>query len=317
MILLERDKMFARIFTFLICFIMAVGSAFGGTYRNDGATQKTYIDATTGVQKLAAPGTTVESYQQLSDIDSEWTKISDDPYYPLLLDDEIVNMDYEDQYVPVTINLEASKVRVTNLTLVGDGPRWEASHVYHKDEVVINPDVEGVYYQAINLYTGVDTWAAGTAYVLDDKCKAVNVNGFIYEVTAVIGTGVSGATEPVWPTTIGATVADESTAGVDGVTWTCQYYAGTSGTVEPTWPTESADQVVDNFVTWTTMITVNDARLGVYPNSLSNPYHVILEPSTANNDRDVVEIEANKMLSTLYLYCGAPIGCKAKVEVMP
>ena len=317
MILLERDKMFARIFTFLICFLMAVGTAFGGTYRNDGSTQKTYIDATTGVQKLAAPGTTVESYQQLSDIDSEWTKISDDPYYPLLLDDEIVTTTPQNQTASVAIDLSASKVRVTNLTATGGGNPWAASTVYALDDAVLPSSSTGFVYQATYLYTGVDTWASGTAYVLGDKCKAVNINGFIYEVTAVIGTGVSGATEPVWPTTIGATVADESTAGVDGVTWTCQYYAGTSGTVEPTWPTVEGDTVVDNFVTWAAVSNADDARLYLYPNSTSNPFYAVLEPISTDNDRDEMVINANRMLSTLYLHCGSPVGCMAKVEVIP
>jgi hypothetical protein len=76
------------------------------------------------------------------------------------------------------------------------------------------------------------TWTANTVY--NDKLMATNTgvaagagrtsdkwvypltwNGCIYEASSTTGTRLSGAVEPTWPTTIGATVVDNE------VTWTC------------------------------------------------------------------------------------------------
>ena len=58
---------------------------------------------------------------------------------------------------------------------------------------------------------GVGSWAASTAYTAGD---AVDVSGTIYEVVGITGSGLSGASQPTWPTTPGATVTDNE------VTWT-------------------------------------------------------------------------------------------------
>lgn len=55
-------------------------------------------------------------------------------------------------------------------------------------------------------------WAASTAYTLGRIVRPTTGNGFLYRST---GAGSSAASEPTWPTTIGATVVDS------GVTWTC------------------------------------------------------------------------------------------------
>lgn len=61
------------------------------------------------------------------------------------------------------------------------------------------------------------TWAASTAYAANDIRKPTqpNRNGYRYKVTAG-GGGNSGASEPTWPTLIGATVVDNA------LTWTCE-----------------------------------------------------------------------------------------------
>jgi len=54
-------------------------------------------------------------------------------------------------------------------------------------------------------------WVASTAYLIDVIRTPITVNGYRYAVTTA---GTSGASQPAFPTTVGATVAD------GGVTWT-------------------------------------------------------------------------------------------------
>lgn len=55
-------------------------------------------------------------------------------------------------------------------------------------------------------------WTAATAWSVKRTATPAIRNGYAYRVTTA---GTSGASEPVWPTTIGATVSDGT------VTWTC------------------------------------------------------------------------------------------------
>jgi hypothetical protein len=59
-------------------------------------------------------------------------------------------------------------------------------------------------------------WQALHSGALGDFAAPATPNGYRYECT---GAGQTGATEPAWPTTPGATVADGT------VTWTCRKYA--------------------------------------------------------------------------------------------
>lgn len=65
-------------------------------------------------------------------------------------------------------------------------------------------------------------WATGVAHAVGAFRRPTVENGFRYEATAIAGTGTTGATEPVWPTTLGATVVDN--AGPNQVTWTCRSF---------------------------------------------------------------------------------------------
>ena len=58
-------------------------------------------------------------------------------------------------------------------------------------------------------------WQASTAYVADALARTTAKNGYKYKVQSITGGGVSGASEPTWPTTIGNTVVDNQ------VTWVC------------------------------------------------------------------------------------------------
>lgn len=55
-------------------------------------------------------------------------------------------------------------------------------------------------------------WAASTAQLVGAIVRPTTGNGFVYRAQAA---GTTAASEPTWPTTIGATVTDS------GVTWTC------------------------------------------------------------------------------------------------
>lgn len=69
--------------------------------------------------------------------------------------------------------------------------------------------------QPATYYEAVDpaAWIASTAYALGDAARPTTRNSFAYEVTTA---GTSAATEPTWPTTAAATVADNT------ATWTCR-----------------------------------------------------------------------------------------------
>lgn len=57
-----------------------------------------------------------------------------------------------------------------------------------------------------------ETWQASKAYILNHAVIPTIYNGYAYVVTTA---GTSGATEPVWPTTLGNTVSDGS------IVWKC------------------------------------------------------------------------------------------------
>ncbi|MCX6224405.1 MAG: prepilin-type N-terminal cleavage/methylation domain-containing protein [Bacteroidia bacterium] len=149
-------------------------------------------------------------------------------------------------------------------------------------------------------------WQASTPYrigaiVTPKTIPAAPNGGHYYKCTAKSGTGTSGATEPSWPTTTGATVIDNS--GPNQLTWTesgntaisiwqasnayavgaivvpinnnGHYYkctvkagTGTSGATEPSWPTATPGAtVIDNSgtnqLTWTEVGTILDRNTGL------------------------------------------------------
>lgn len=70
--------------------------------------------------------------------------------------------------------------------------------------------------------TTYDEWAVNAAYAVGDKVVPTVRNGHVYEVT--VSDGAAGLTEPVWPTTAGATVTlDGVTYAEAGAEWTGTY----------------------------------------------------------------------------------------------
>lgn len=96
-------------------------------------------------------------------------------------------------------------------------------------------------YKVTDVSVGVAAWVATTAQALGSFRRPTVANGFRYECTTA---GNTGATQPAWPTTNGATVVDGT------VTWTCRNYNSTAA-AEPAWPTVSGNTINDGGVTWT------------------------------------------------------------------
>lgn len=78
-----------------------------------------------------------------------------------------------------------------------------------KVQAISNPGVDPI---TVSPVSSVSAWAASTAYSLGAVRTPTTPNGYVYTVTTA---GTSAASQPTWPTTIGATVTD------GGVTWTC------------------------------------------------------------------------------------------------
>jgi len=118
----------------------------------------------------------------------------------------------------------------------------------------------------------VKSWAADTKYKVGAKIQ--DPNGNRDSVSAVVGDSTSGSTEPVWPTTVGATVVDNNVTWTNfGHPWKAnhKYSRGTqlkdpngniqqvtalmgdstSGATEPVWSTTFLGNTPDNNVTWT------------------------------------------------------------------
>jgi hypothetical protein len=96
------------------------------------------------------------------------------------------------------------------------------THAYWSD--VVANEVTGTGYTANGqllssctiTYTAANswatTWAASTAYALNDVVRPTAGNGFLYRAKAA---GTSSGAQPTWPTTVGGEVTD------GGVTWEC------------------------------------------------------------------------------------------------
>jgi hypothetical protein len=76
-----------------------------------------------------------------------------------------------------------------------------------------------------------ETWAASTAYGINERVVPQPRNGYVYKVTT---SGTSGLTQPTFPAAIGQTVTD------GGVTWTCEAEAGWVPSYDSYWLNKSA-----------------------------------------------------------------------------
>jgi hypothetical protein len=73
-----------------------------------------------------------------------------------------------------------------------------------------DPDVANLAVEITNI---TPLWTAATAFIVNDRVRTTAKNGYQYRVQSIAGAGLTGGSEPVWPTTIGNTVVDNQ------VTW--------------------------------------------------------------------------------------------------
>jgi hypothetical protein len=104
------------------------------------------------------------------------------------------------------------------------------------------------------------TWAVATAYARGDFVRPTVNNGYCYQVTSAAGTS-HAATEPTWPTTVGATVTD------NGITWTCR--------LRSIWVASAARVVGD-------MIRPTTPNGYIYRCIVAGTSHAATEPTWAN-----------------------------------
>ena len=139
-------------------------------------------------------------------------------------------------------------------------------------------------YNNLNLINLRYVWKTQTAYKVSAYVVPTTNNGYYYKCTSA---GTSGSSEPSWPTTNTATVADGTvmwknigkvrksatpyTAGEILIPYynNGHYYrcatTGTSSTSEPSWPTTNAATVTDGTVTWVEAGTILESSY-VMPN---------------------------------------------------
>jgi hypothetical protein len=139
----------------------------------------------------------------------------------------------------------------------------------------------------------VPTWKPSFSYALDTVLEPVSKLMTMYKVTTA---GLSGTSEPAWPDTIGATVADGTAVwtclAAQTITWECSPLYET-GAVEPVWLTTIGATIVDGNVTWTTRTAaVTDpkcpqSKLAIAISSkIFSPYRDVTRYCVTNNPRD-------------------------------
>lgn len=76
-----------------------------------------------------------------------------------------------------------------------------------------DPGIDNLICQINNVTT---LWQASSNYTSGETVRTTSKNGYKYKVQSITSGGLSGASEPVWPTTISSTVVDNQ------VTWVCE-----------------------------------------------------------------------------------------------
>jgi len=91
------------------------------------------------------------------------------------------------------------------------GTTWEPGKIYLPGALVTPTDPNGIAYQLDSGTEQFQVWVRNVARALGDKVVPTVDNGYSYTVTDVFGPAPrSGATEPSWPASSGATVFEDS-----------------------------------------------------------------------------------------------------------
>ena len=163
--------------------------------------------------------------------------------------------------------------------------RHEFENTFINGDLAVDPNQpDGLY----KMLKGT-AWTATTAYILDDTVvpTAGLENGFKYVCTTA---GTSGASEPTWPTTEGATVVDGT------VTWTC--YAGHhlgSGSNGATLSLAKLDSLID-------LIRGGKPEMLLMSRRSRRKIQGLIRASGA-----VLETRPGRFMETIQMYNGIPI----------
>jgi hypothetical protein len=89
---------------------------------------------------------------------------------------------------------------------------WQASHTYNVDDMVTPTTPNGLVFKIANNQFP-QAWQPGQTYAVGDVVVPSTLNGWKYTVVEADGDNPSsGTTEPIWPTSDGATVTEEHDA---------------------------------------------------------------------------------------------------------
>lgn len=88
---------------------------------------------------------------------------------------------------------------------------WEADTEYNLGELVKPTTANGFVYKATRLGNPYPSWTPNAPRAVDDIIEPTTYSGYYFKVISVIGDEPrSGDVEPVWPTTAGATITEDT-----------------------------------------------------------------------------------------------------------
>jgi len=109
-------------------------------------------------------------------------------------------------------------VATTTINHLVDGTSDPQDFVFYLGSTVAANKFEdktspGVSSLTVEISNATILWAPSTAQTIGDTGRTTSKNGYRYKVQSITGTGLTGASEPLWPTTVGSTAVDNE------VTW--------------------------------------------------------------------------------------------------
>ncbi len=95
---------------------------------------------------------------------------------------------------------------------------WAADTVYQVGQIVSPSVANGFQYQATRISSPNPGWTPNTPEVVDNIVEPTTPNGYYFTAIETDGANpTTGASEPTWPTSTGATVAEDTTVGGNDV----------------------------------------------------------------------------------------------------